>query len=625
MYEKATLADLAIVTGILLAVVAAISFGLDQIAKTDLYIFIGAGIGLLIAGFVLDKISEKRKKMVDIESMRPKLSAYIEDAERLMQSGAKALDAGKTQKALNIYLSAHSTLELAEQVAREADDSHRLEMILKDLTVARTGIGKAKVGKASDMSATAEQLYLQGKYDRALDICKESQEILVETSDFLNVDNEIRNIEENILNCRKRIGEKEMNALTLEVIERKGYYQEYFEKGLLFDAREMLNIMEVKIQRASTIAEEFGFATTMREINRELIYIREGKTQVEKAILERLKSRDVSKKGITTLVDMIDPTLRKVAVDVINEIKVVSGYDFRKGAVRVQFVVKNNRSMVISKVTLKVLRDERLLNLIRVIPDYEVRFNEVVLGTIQPDEKKTVNFYFDPKVCGEMTMDSTLTYLDPSGNYETIIPERKSIEIPEPKIGKAENVNSNYLTILMDQARAQGVRTFHVPSDLDLPMAFSIVHQVVAATGLNQVWSGGARELSAGYHGICDGDECGLRIDCKDRIFDISAAGGSKEGITYLLTSISGVLRDRLEKEGHRGVNIALTIKDSILYKSNIGVEDGTDAWSGEDIQQPGALQKTAEVWDTPESDRVEIIEDGDGEPKKQGTTAPNY
>jgi len=650
MYEKATLADLAIVAGILL-IGAGLTTILASWGSVDFFIIIGAGIGLVVAGFILDRIYETRKRQVDLEAMQPKLITYIEDSERLIQSGGKALGKQKSKKSLDIYLAAMSTLEMAEQVARQGNDQDKLELIQRDLTETRTGIGRSKVAIAADMSDSAEQLYLRGKYAKALEICTEARELLQGTSGFLNVDTEISKIDDNILNCRKRIGELEMESVMKEVKEREAYFKEYFNKGLLFDARDMLNIMEVKVQRASGIAEEFGFATAMGDINRNLIMVREGKTKVEKAILNRLRSRDTKGPEITTIVDKIDPTLRKVAVDTLNKVEVCSGYDFRNGAVRVQFTVTNERSSVITNLTLKVLRDERLLNLLRVIPDYEVRFNEVVLGTFEPDEKKTVNFYFDPQVCGEITIDSTVTYLDPSGNYETLIPERKTIEIPKPVIRSEKNVNSNYLTILMDQARAVGVRSFHVPADLDLPMAFNIIEQVVQSTGLTPIWSGGTMQLSAGYYGKCDGEECGLRISCRDRVFEITAAGGSKESITYLLTSISGTLRERLEKAGHRGVNIALTIKDSIIHKSTIALESAEPAhrvkmpvnsggeWSDDESWDEGDvpidvrslsgmdIPTARAISDQSDEEMIEIVEEGEQVPRsrKNAVSSPNY
>jgi hypothetical protein len=636
MYEKATLADLAIVTGILLALC---SFILAPFRSMDFFLIIGVGIGLVAVGFILDRIYERRRAMVDLERMRPKLAAYVEDAERLMVSGGKALEAGKSKKALNIYLSAHTTLELAEQVAEDMQDVHRKDVIARDLTQVRSGMGQAKVGMAADISNRAEQLYRNGKYRKALDLCEESSTLLADASRFLDVSGEVRKNEESMLNCRKRLGELEMNALMKEVSERDGYFREYFDKGLLFDAREMLNIMEVKVQKASGIAEEFDFSTAMGEINHSLVTVREGKNTVEKAILERLKTRDAGGKGITAIIDKVDPSLKKVAVDANDEIEVYSGYDFRNGAVRLQFVVNNTRGSVIGRVMLKGLRDERLLNLIRVVPDYEVHFNEVTLGNIQPGEKKTVNFFFDPRVCGEMIIDSTLTYLEASGDYRTIIPERKVIDIPEPKVGRGEDVNSSYLNALMEQARSVGVRAFHVPADLHPARAIAIVEGVVEEMGLSPVWHG-SNPPAAGYYGICDDLECGLIVTSREKMVEIRAGGAGKETITYLLTSVSRDLRDRFEKEGHRGVNVNLTIQDSIIYKSSIplgsknipivveedkgGVpgEGDEDAWTDDGIHLEDGSGDMADVRDLKNGD-VTVIEPEGRAPAKRKRKDP--
>jgi len=568
MYEKATLADLAIVSGILLIL---ISFFLAPFRSTNLFIYVGTGVALVAAGFVLDRVYEKRKRTVDLEVLGPKLLTYIEDAERLMASGAKALDEGRSKKAFNIYLSVKSTLELAEHVARKLNDTHHVDVILRDLTEARKGIGQAKVGIASDMSDRANELYARGKFGKALEALRESDVILTEADEYLDVDAEVRKVKENMLSCRKRIGEKELKTLMDEVSEREGYYKEYFEKGLLFDAREMLNIMEVKVQKASEIAEEFEFTAVMEEVNHALIRVREGKNMVEKAILERLKSREPGRKGITTIIDKVDPTLKKVAVDILDEIEVYSGYDFRNGAVRLQYVVKNTRSTTISQLMLRVLRDERQLNLIRVIPDYEVRFNEVNIGSIPPGEKKMVNFYFDPHICGEMTVDATLTYLDASGEVQNLVPERKTVEIPEPEIGKGENVNSSYLNSLIEKGGMIGHRSFNIPSGLNATAALSMVEEVVERMGMAQIWHHHVgRKLSSGYYGKSDGDECGIMIFQRGRSVEIRAGGTGKDTVTSLLTSISSDLRNRFEREGHRGVNVRLSIQDSVLYRTNI-------------------------------------------------------
>ena len=196
-------------------------------------------------------------------------------------------------------------------------------------------------------------------------------------------------------------------------------------------------------------------------------------------------------------------------------------------------------------------------------------------------------------------------------------------------VGMGQDVNSSYLNSLMEQARSVGVRTFHVPADLPPARAIAIVEEVVQKMGLTQIWHSGTVTHSEGYYGICDKQECGLLITNKEKLVEIRAGGGNKETITYLLTSISRDLRDRFEKEGHRGVNVSLTIQDSIIYKSSIPLGDNDrtvevqDTWSKDEVLLSDASGSGQDAgWST---DDVTVVE-SDG--KKIGDSSepvPNY
>jgi len=570
MYEKATAADFSIVGGVLLIVFSLFWKFFLFLEDMNFYLYFGAGVGLLALGFILDKIRERKKRRVDLEKLRPKVSSYIEEATELMTKGGKALEAEKYGKALSIYQAAKGSLELAEEVVRALKDSARLESVIKLLTEARRGVAHAKAGLAYELTKKAEKYYSSLKFEKAKEQYEKALALLRESEESLELDTEIAKVEENLRSCKKRIGEIEMNSLLKEVEERERIYKDYLGRDLLFDAREMLNEMEVKLQQASEIAETFSFTQAMETLNQTLGRVRLGKSRVEAAILEKLRVKKPSTGEITQFLDKIDPTLRKVAVDVADDVEVYSGYDFRNGAVRLQLTIVNNRNTVISEVNLRILKDERLLRLIEVNPDYPTHFNEVGLGTIPPGEKRMLNLYFDPQVCGEIKVDSTLTYLDSGGTYHSLVSERKVVEIPEPKIGKGENLNTSYLNGIVEQAKSRGRRIFLVPSNLETSRAFGIVKEVLEGRGLSLVWEKDTKGFSAGYHGLCDGDECALIITSDQEAIELYGASLGEHGVTTLLTSISGRLKNRLDREGHRGVSISLTIKDSVLNRTAI-------------------------------------------------------
>ena len=570
MYEKATPADVSIVAGVIIILLSLLIF---PWWGTDFFLYTGAGVGLLALGFILDRVHENRRRRLDIERLRDKVPGFIEESEGLLIKGEKALESEKYNRALNIFLSAAGTLEMAEKVLRETGESHRLKIVLRDLSEARKGVSHARAGIALVHTGKAKALYESGKYEKALEEYEEALNYLREASEVVNFDSEIRKLEENILKCRKRIGEGEMNALIEEDEKMEELFREYQKRGLLFDAREVLNEMEARIQRASDIADRFEFNGAMKEINLALNRVREGKSGIESAILERLKSRKPHTEGITELADKIDPELKKVAVDVGEEVEVYSGYNFRAGAVRIQLTVVNRRPSTISEVRLKTLTDERVLSFVRVTPDYPVQYNEIKLGTLPPGEKRTVNLYFDPQVCGTLSIDFTLNYLDSSGNYHSIVGERRRIEIPEPEIGEGKGLNTSYLNRLIENERNSGERVLYLPAGLEPEEAFSIVQEVFEERGLTPVWHREEEEgLSAGYYGKCEEEECAVMLSLSNRQVRISAHTPGEEGVTPLLTALSADIRERLEREGHRGVNISLTIKDSVLNRTSFNL-----------------------------------------------------
>ena len=307
MYEKATVADFAIVGGVLLIVFSLFWEFVLVLEDMSFYRYFGAGVLLLVLGFVLDRLGERKKRKVDLEKLKPKVSSYIDEAMALMTKGGKALEAEKYAKALSIYQAARGSLELAEEVVRKLKDSSRLESILKSLTEVRRGVAHAKAGLAYNLSKKAQKYYSSLKFEKAKELYEKALSLLRESEENFEVDIEIEKVEENLRNCSMQIGEKEMDFLLDEVETREHVYKEYLKRGLLFDAREMLNEMEVKLQRATEIAEAFNFAQALETLNRTLDRIRQGKSRVEAEILEKLRVKKPAAGGIEQLLDKIDP------------------------------------------------------------------------------------------------------------------------------------------------------------------------------------------------------------------------------------------------------------------------------------------------------------------------------
>lgn len=109
MYEKATLADVSIVTGVTVLILSLLVF---PWWGTEFFLCTGGGIGFLALGFILDRIYENRRRRVDVQKLSSKVPRFIEESEELLIKGEKALGSEKFNRALNIFLTAVSTFEM---------------------------------------------------------------------------------------------------------------------------------------------------------------------------------------------------------------------------------------------------------------------------------------------------------------------------------------------------------------------------------------------------------------------------------------------------------------------------------------------------------------------------------
>jgi len=101
--------------------------------------------------------------------------------------------------------------------------------------------------------------------------------------------------------------------------------------------------------------------------------------------------------------------------------------------------------------------------------------------------------------------------------------------------------------------------------------------------------------LSAGYYCKCDGEEFALTITLEREAIEINTSGSGENVVTTLLASISSRIRKRLEKAGHKDINISLTVRDSIISRSTIKL--------GENIE---------------ESDKISVIADPGSEKRDE-------
>ncbi len=180
--------------------------------------------------------------------------------------------------------------------------------------------------------------------------------------------------------------------------------------------------------------------------------------------------------SLTPLLSFIPP-----ARDDEGEVKVLSGIEFYQGYVRLKVAFKNTASTVITEATFRPYYNRTNLSLHRIDPKLPRNGEEIEIGVINPGEKQTVAFYFDPQICQESMLDGILTYRDPHGERRSVNMKRRTVEIVCPIFYTPETVNVGILRRTADRQSYRDNRVYKLPEGIEMPVAFQLSKEVVQA------------------------------------------------------------------------------------------------------------------------------------------------
>ncbi|MEW5759329.1 MAG: kelch repeat-containing protein [Candidatus Thermoplasmatota archaeon] len=159
----------------------------------------------------------------------------------------------------------------------------------------------------------------------------------------------------------------------------------------------------------------------------------------------------------------------EAAVDIMGELEFYQGY------VRLKVGVKNNMKHVVTNVIFRIIYAEEILRLEYIEPKYETVGNEIILGNIEPKEKKAVAFYLDPQICTETYVEGVLTYKDAEGNLHTTVMKRKKAAVVCPVMYTMENINTAMLKRMINEELGQkDSKIFKIPLGISSEDAFNI-------------------------------------------------------------------------------------------------------------------------------------------------------
>jgi len=227
--------------------------------------------------------------------------------------------------------------------------------------------------------------------------------------------------------------------------------------------------------------------------------------------------------------------------------------EFYQGFVRLKVAVKNGMPTTITRVSFTLDYDGKALRLDSVEPNFERKGEQVILGIVDPGEKKTMALYLDPQICTETQLEGVLTYKDAQGNFETVKFPRKLASVVCPILFTDENINTAMLKrMAVEELDKKDTKVFIVPASIPIEKAFDIAKAAVQHHDVKLV-----REFSesqpfigeAWYYGKAKGREGKLvirtRVLGEKSLLEFFVASNS----TLMLTGMLAELKSDLNKE----------------------------------------------------------------------------
>jgi hypothetical protein len=284
------------------------------------------------------------------------------------------------------------------------------------------------------------------------------------------------------------------------------------------------------------------------------------------------------------------------------EVLMLSELEFFQGFVRLKVGIKNNTASVITKATVDIEYNEDVLRLARVEPAaYRTSGAKVLLGVLNPAEKSSVAYYFDPQICTESQIDGVCRYRDATGVLHTVSMKTRKAEVVCPLFFTKEHANTAMLKRLVEsELNEKDAKVFEIqkmPPYIKYKDVFDLIKSVVNAHDVQQV-----REFTkynpfqgeAWFYG--ETKVKGYKIVIRASVIEegtsieFFAASTNMKAITGLLAEFNHTLNSMVI-EKYSDLKIALTFdaeKKAEIEKKSLMSAMGSAELEGGETEQPG-------------------------------------
>jgi len=256
------------------------------------------------------------------------------------------------------------------------------------------------------------------------------------------------------------------------------------------------------------------------------------------------------------------------------EVRVLSEIEFFQGYVRLKIGVKNERSTVITESKLDLEFDDSIMRLEYIEPEFQRKNSRIILGNIQPNEKKTIAFYLDPLICTESNIDGTLTYKDIYGELRTTAMKRRRAEVVCPILYTPENINTAMLKRLInEELTIHDSKIYDIPPGLEFQRAAEICRDTVLGHDLKFIREFIEHdiddpEIETWYYGTTKVKKQKVVIKASSRkktnTVELFAACEDKKILTGFLAELGHNFNDKLKQLGITRKQIYPTTDQSI-------------------------------------------------------------
>jgi len=255
-----------------------------------------------------------------------------------------------------------------------------------------------------------------------------------------------------------------------------------------------------------------------------------------------------------------------------------SELEFYQGFVRLKVAVKNNMQTNITRAAFTLMYNESVLRLDRVEPECERKGEQVVLGIVDPGEKRTVAFYLDPQTCTESYVEGVLTFKDAHGNLETLKMPRKLASVVCPIMYTDENINTAMIKrMAAEELDKKDTKVFSIPPSLAPEIAFDLAEAAVQHHDVRLV-----REFAeerpfigeAWYYGKAKGRPDRLviraRVLGEKKVLEFFVASSSTLMLTGMLAELKSDLNRELETQKGRPQAAQVTEPEAVAAVANV-------------------------------------------------------